>query len=120
MDTHTKYWGKLGIIDLRGCNIDVLEDKNKLLEFSSKICFEIKMIPHGKPLINRFGEGELGGFSLMQFIKTSSIVVHADEHQGRVFIDIFSCKEFDIERATNFAKVYFMARDARFQSIYRF
>ena len=39
----------------------------------------------------------------MQFIETSSITVHADEVFGRCFVDVFSCRRFDPERAAAIA-----------------
>ena len=42
----------------------------------------IGMRAHGPLMIERFGDGELEGWSAMQFIETSSITVHADEVVG--------------------------------------
>ena len=43
----------------------------------------------------------------MQFIETSSITIHADEFGGRCFIDVFSCRPFDAERAAAVAVAHF-------------
>ena len=43
----------------------------------------------------------------MQFIETSSITVHADEVSGRCFVDVFSCKPFDGDRAAAVAVEHF-------------
>ena len=53
------------------------------------------MRAHGPVHLERFGQGELEGWSAMQFIETSSITIHADEVGGRCFVDVFSCRAFD-------------------------
>ena len=49
----------------------------------------ISMRAHGPLALDRFGDGELEGWSAMQAIETSSITVHADEVSGRCCVDIF-------------------------------
>jgi hypothetical protein len=65
------------------------------------------MRAHGPLAIDRFGDGELEGWSAMQFIETSSITVHADEVWRRCFVDVFSCRRFDPARAAAVAVAHF-------------
>jgi S-adenosylmethionine/arginine decarboxylase-like enzyme len=58
-------------------------------------------------MLERFGDGDLEGWSAMQFIETSSITVHADEFGARCFVDVFSCRTFDPERAAAVAVEHF-------------
>ena len=113
-------WGQTLSLDLGECDILVLTNPEKLKLFSKALCKEIEMIPHGEPLVERFGEGELEGYSLMQFIETSSITVHCDEIGLRVFIDIFSCKRFDSDIAREFCKRFFKAKTMRFKNWERY
>jgi S-adenosylmethionine decarboxylase len=62
---------------------------------------------HGPLHLERFGDGELEGWSAMQFIETSSVTVHADEVSGRCFVDVFSCKPFAAERAAAVTVAHF-------------
>jgi len=105
-----KPWGQMLSIDLGKCEYSLLTNPQKLKEFSEKFCKEIKMTPHGKPRIDRFGYGKLEGYSMMQFIETSTITVHLDEVGMRAFIDIFTCKSFDVEKAKKFCKNFFKAK----------
>lgn len=114
-----KPWGQILILDLHNCDKDILKNQEKLKEFCSELCKKIKMETFGEPLIKRFGEGELEGNSLMQFIETSSITIHADEFGDRVFIDVFSCKGFDSQIAEEFSKEFFNTNDSKSQCIYR-
>jgi S-adenosylmethionine/arginine decarboxylase-like enzyme len=88
-------WGLLAAIDLHGCERDRLKDPDTIRRFVPMAIDAIGMRAHGGLVLDRFGAGELEGWSAMQFIQTSSITLHADEVDGRCFIDIFSCQPFD-------------------------
>ena len=103
-------WGMLAAIDLHGCQRRRLEDPNSIRAFFPSVIEAIGMRAHGPLRLERFGTGELEGWSAMQFIETSSIVVHADEFSGRCFIDVFSCREFDPETAAAIAAAHFGGR----------
>ncbi len=114
------FWGKLLSIDLRKCKTNTLKDKKKLVEFCYQLCNVIKMKRFGEPIIHHFGKGKLKGYSLIQFIETSSITAHFDERGSRAFIDIFSCKDFDEKAAITLCKKFFSAKDYGFNILYRF
>ena len=57
--------------------------------FVADVVPAIGMVAHGPTLLERFGDGDLEGWSAMQFIETSSITIHADEFGGRCFVDVF-------------------------------
>ena len=69
---------------------------------------------HGNPIFwhDNTNRPHLKGISAMQFIETSTIVVHALELLKTVFVNIFSCKEFDIETAKEFTMNFFKAKEA--------
>lgn len=108
-----KPWGKSASIDLHHCDHDRLTSKKLLKEFVLEVIKLVKMQAHGPCHIDRFGSGNLEGYSAIQFIETSSITVHLDEKWDRAFIDIFSCKDFDTDRALAFAKEYFGAKRSK-------
>jgi len=112
------YWGQLTAVDLFNCNSD-LKSAEKLKGFSLKLCEEIEMKPFGEPRVERFGEGDMEGLSLIQFIETSTIVVHLDEVGKRVFIDIFSCKEFDSRVAEEFCRNFWGAEIVKIKTVFR-
>ena len=100
-------WGMLAAIDLHGCEFAPLADADTIRAFVPAVIEAVGMRAHGPLLIDRFGDGELEGWSAMQFIETSSITVHADEASGRCFVDVFSCKPFDGDRAAAVAVEHF-------------
>lgn len=114
-----KTWGQTLSMDLSGCPKKHLTNPKKLGKYCLDLCAEIKMEPEGKPLVKRFGEGALEGYSAVQFIKTSCITVHADEYDDRVFIDVFSCKKFDPKIAMTFTKKIFEPKKLKSRNYYR-
>ena len=103
-------WGMLAAIDLHGCDPGPLEDPDCIRSFVATLVDAIEMRAHGPVLLERFGDGELEGWSAMQFIETSSITVHADEFGGRCFVDVFSCRAFDADRAAAVAVAHLGGR----------
>ena len=85
----------------------------------SEVIQVVDMVAHGPTYIDRFGIGELEGYSAMQFIETSSITVHCDEPGRRVFVDIFSCKDYDSRLAANFTKKFFRAKKIKLTTLIR-
>ncbi len=112
-------WGLLGSINLYDCHSDHIKDPEKIQQFIDALCKEIDMKKFGPTLIQRFAEGELEGYSALQFIETSSITIHFDEVKNRAFIDIFSCKYFDYKKAEEFAKNFFTAKESSSQYLLR-
>jgi hypothetical protein len=69
----------LAAVDAHGCDRARLADPDTLRRFASALIDAIGMRAHGPLRLERFGHGDLEGWSAMQFIETSSITIHADE-----------------------------------------
>ena len=100
-------WGQLAALDLHGCERAPLADPDTIRRFVAIVVDAIGMRAHGPLRIERFGDGELEGWSAMQFIESSSITLHADEVGGRCFVDVFSCRPFDPGVAADIAVAHF-------------
>lgn len=61
------------------------------------------------------------GISALQFILTSNITVHVLPllQGGSVYLNLFSCKEFNSDIATKFVEHYFEATECRAQTLER-
>jgi S-adenosylmethionine decarboxylase len=103
------------ILDLSGCDVGVMSSKKKLTEYVNKLCKLIKMKKYGKTHLPYFGLEKpfTKGYSLLQFIETSSITGHFSEHWGKSYINIFSCKKFDHTLAKKFTIEFFKAKKVR-------
>ncbi len=92
------------MLDCYGCNREKLKDKIFLHRFLDELPVLIGMHKISEPNVvefsgnpNSFDRGGLCGIIL---IAESHISVHTfPDNEGHAFIDIFSCKNFDVERA---------------------
>ena len=105
-----KIFGLELLLNLYDCDLKIMKSKRKLLEFLMKLCRVIKMNICGKPIIRRTGKAHLYGYSLVQFIETSSITIHTCDPIREIYLDLFSCKEFNPKIVINFTKKFFKAR----------
>ena len=102
-----KPWGMMAVIDLHDCDRERLADADTIRAFVPEVIEAIGMVAHGPTMLERFGEGELEGWSAMQFIETSSLTIHTDEFGDRCYVDLFSCKPFEPELAAAIAVKHF-------------
>lgn len=58
-------------------------------------------------------EPHLVGTSAIQFIKTSNITIHTLDILKRVYLNIFSCKDFDSGEAVLFSCIWFKGQVVR-------
>jgi len=120
MDRKKVYGAEL-ILDLYGCDGKTIRSPKKLSDFADNLCKLIKMKKYGKPSIHHFGlnNPHTAGYSLIQFIETSSVTAHFSELWNSAYINIFSCKQFDTEQAASFAKKFFSAKRMKKRVILR-
>lgn len=88
------FWGMEEILNCKGCSIEAVSDKDVIQAFVDELVVAIEMEKQGDSRIELFGEGHLKGYTLVQLIKTSSIVFHFCEESGNCYGNIFSCKRF--------------------------
>lgn len=107
------YYGQELVMNLYECNFKKISSDKSIKKFVITLCDDvIHMKRYGEPLIPHFGlESPItAGYSLVQLIETSSITGHFSEHKKSCYINIFSCKWFDIEKAAQFTQDFFGAK----------
>jgi S-adenosylmethionine/arginine decarboxylase-like enzyme len=107
-----KTFGYELIMDLYGCDKNIISSKKKLQTYVNKLCRLIKMKKYGKTHLPYFGEKQAftKGYSLVQLIETSSITGHFSDYWQTAYINIFSCKKYSQAKAKNFTAQYFKAK----------
>ena len=98
-------------LDLYECDEFSISNEEKIRNFGLELCKVIDMIPYGEPQTPYFGENceHTKGYSLLQFIETSSVTGHFSEGTGAAYLNIFSCKPYDAKAAEEFSIQYFGA-----------
>ena len=114
-------WGQHLVLDFNGCPKELLEDKENILNWSKELVHAIDMVAYGDPVIEHFAthSHEAAGYTLLQMIETSNIAAHFAENIGQVYIDVFSCKAFDVEVALGICKKYFKPTQANMHNMDR-
>ncbi len=104
-----EYWGYHLILDCKNGNLKKVKSADTIKSFVQELVKEIDMVASGEPNIKHFAthNENAAGYSLVQLIETSSITGHFVDKNGDCYIDIFSCKAFDIETAKTVVNKYF-------------
>jgi S-adenosylmethionine decarboxylase len=115
-----KPYGLELILDLKGCGLPDLS-REKLTDYFVRLCDLIQMTRHGEPLFweDHSGLPHLQGISAVQFIETSNVVCHALPLLQAVYLNIFSCREFDTEVAKQFSTAFWGAESVVFTVVTR-
>lgn len=113
MISKNQWWGRSASVDLHGCDETLLKNQKSIELFVRQLTRLLKMHRVGKTEIKRFGHKKLRGYSMMQFIETSTITAHFDEVGKRIFIDVFSCRKYDPKPVAQFSQKFFKAKDAK-------
>lgn len=95
-------------LDLAGCDPEVLASGDDLIVFVTLLAERIGMTTCGDPIAHNFGEGDVAGWTVIQLITTSNINLHATVEE--VYLNVFSCRHFDTDAATEFAVGFFSAK----------
>ena len=104
------------VLDLHGCNAEKFT-REDIDRFFTELCCLIDMVKCDVHFFDDVGVPEeekqtlphTKGTSAVCFILTSSIVIHTLDILKAVYVNIFSCKEFDAEEAADFTKKWFEA-----------
>ena len=118
-ETRTKeVYGTELILDLHGCDFSRFTRK-AVEQYFVEVCEVIGMErcdlhfwdDVGVPEEERQTDPQTKGTSAVQFILTSTIVIHTLDLMKAVYVNIFSCKEFDADEAAEFTAKWFGSKD---------
>jgi len=114
------------IMDLHGCDVSKF-NRTSLDNYFEKLCKAIGMIKCERYFWDDVGVSpeerqtspHTKGTSAVQFILTSTIVVHTLDLLETVYINIFSCKPFDRKVAEQLTREWFAAKECKTHFIER-
>ncbi len=109
-----KNYGKELIIDLHNCNVEKFNRKSLKIYFK-EICNLIEMQRAklvfwddvGVPENKKQTKAHTKGTTAVQFILTSNIIIHTLDIKKSVYVNIFSCKDFNTDSVREFTIKYF-------------
>lgn len=111
-------YGKELILDLHSCDTSAFT-RSGIEAFCTELCELIDMErcdlyfwdDVGVPEEDRQTDPRTKGTSAVQFILTSTIVIHTLDLMKAAYVNIFSCKEFDTDEAAKFTANWFGSKD---------
>ena len=121
-----KSYGKELILDLHGCDASTFS-RESIRKYFKELCTLIDMErcklcwwdDYGVPPEERETEPHMKGTSAVQFIRTSTITIHTLDLMNNVYLNIFSCKDFDSNIAKEFSEEWFRGKIANSHVIER-
>lgn len=115
-----EYWGLETSLDLYECNPQTIRNADEIKRFFKELCDLIEMKRYGESIVVHFGEEErVAGYSGLQLIETSLISAHFANATNAVYLNVFSCKDYDSEKVKTFAIEFFGAKDSHIMVNYR-
>jgi S-adenosylmethionine decarboxylase len=101
-------WGYHYHYDVAGCDKSKVTDKEHIKNFIQALVKSIDMTPMGEPIIEHIQqEGTDAGVTAVQIITQSSITAHFIDETGDLYLDVFSCKQFDVNTVKATVKIFF-------------
>ena len=119
-------YGKELLLDLELCRRPDL-GRAAIRGFLTRLCELIDMKPEDLHFWDFEGDPEgyatalphLRGVSAVQFIRTSTIVIHALDEPRSVYVNIFSCKDYDSAAVLRLASEYWQTASLTSQEVLR-
>jgi len=116
-----EHWGKHLIIDAKCCDIAKATNPEYITKFTKELVVLIDMVPFGEPQMVHFGNNTLdkSGWTVIQLIETSNIMGHFLDHNGDLYLDVFSCKDYNEKSVVDFLDQWFSPDEIKFQTVMR-
>lgn len=119
VDERNRYGLEL-ILDLKSCDISKF-NRRAIKSYCTRLCNLLGMKPEDLyfwddfhvPKKKKQTNPKTKGTTAVQFILMSSITIHTLDILKLVFVNIFSCKDFDTEEIENYTKEFFMAKECK-------
>lgn len=101
-------------MDIYGCDKSTLTSAEHIYNILNELPVMLGMHKISEPQVTPYAGREesfdKGGISAFVLIAESHITIHTFVAQGSVFVDIFSCKSFDIDAAKRYIMSKFKAQ----------
>lgn len=111
-------YGQELILDLHGCDVGRFTEEG-IERFAVELCELLGMTRcdfhawgYDDPAERAAAPPHLAGISAIQFITTSNITIHTLDKLQRVYLNVFSCADFDAATVVDFCERYWEGRAA--------
>ena len=114
-------WGYSLLLDCKGGNISSITDPDNITNFTDALVKAIDMKAYGPTILEHFAthDPDKAGYSMVQLIETSNMTAHFVDKNGDFYVDIFSCKPFEVSVAEHIVDYYFQPKKIDTTFVYR-
>lgn len=104
------------MLDLSECSHAVLDNLDSCFSLLRDLPSMIGMTRITQPYVFRYAADnpEDDGITGVTIIAESHISLHTYPHKGYAFLDLFSCKPFDVEKAKDYIVQFFQCQAPKF------
>jgi S-adenosylmethionine decarboxylase len=112
MKKQTYGYGPHLMLDLDDCNTTILDDLDACFKLLNELPEKIGMTKITQPYVFRYSGmvPEDEGITGVTIIAESHISLHTYPRKSFVFVDLFSCKPFDVEKAMDYIVQFFQSK----------
>ena len=112
MTKHRYGYGPHLMMDLDDCDSAILDDLDACFKLLNTLPEKIGMTRITQPYVFRYAAPvrEDEGITGVTIIAESHISLHTYPRKGYAFVDLFSCKPFDVEEARDYIVQFFQSR----------
>lgn len=122
LDLKTHHFGLHLMFDGYGCPFEKLASKEIVQKTLNKLVRDLAMRKLTEPLVLK-APGNIkkdpGGFSGFLIIAESHISIHTFHKRGFVSVDIYSCKDFNVQKAITDLKTIFKTKKEEINLVIR-
>ena len=104
------YWGYHLMLDCSGCDHAKITNGENITAFTKELVKRIDMVAFGEPIVEHFAthDPDKAGYSMVQLIETSNISMHAVDKDNTMYLDVFSCKPYDMNIVLQMVDDFFL------------
>ncbi len=114
------FWGLDLAINLQNCDLGVIQSEEHLTIYLVEICDLMKMNRVGDPQFTYLSPTiALAGYTVVQLIETSSIIIHLCDQPQSAYFNLFSCREFNPVIVTKNTMQFFKTEECVSTALYR-
>lgn len=121
----SKYWGTHLTLNMSNCSLYHISNKDNIIAFIEDLCRITDMTRVGDVIFYEVEQTEendrddLTGLTAFQMIKTSNITIHFCNPTKSLYLDFFSCKDYDYLEVIELTKIYFKSFDYDYKVLCR-
>ena len=101
------------IVDAVDVNSKILDDKRFITNFLKELPKVVEMHTLTRPKVIRATpkEYDTGGITGFVILSESNISIHTYPQEGKFYLDLFSCMEFNVDKAMSYIKEKFQLKN---------